>query len=272
MFTLRYLEHSPRVTLLQILLKDEHSILVDGIFGPKTRAALQAFQSPRGLFPRGEATPDTWKELLLGTRLAVISSVDMGDPTLKTDVDALKASGDNPIELGGMCNGLGQLVSDVGARAAGKSIAALRLDGHGNLGRWLTVSVGDVVHMTPADYRATEKEYYSYVDPKHFSTVSSLLGTLTPKFAPFGFAEHHGCSLGKRPETRTMLAKLANLWKVPISVGITLQDVGAVTFFNGPVFTAFPRGMSLRSWSRQFQFVTVRTMSVQSNSSASFFR
>jgi hypothetical protein len=271
MFTLHYREHSPRVTLLQILLKDEQDLQIDGAFGPKTLAALKAFQGSRGLFPGGNATPDTWNELLQGTRLAVISSVDMGDPNLKVDVQALKESGDQPIELGAMCNGLGQMVSTVETRATGKSIAALRLDGHGNLGRWLTVSVGNVVHMTKEEYRETKKEYYSYVDPGHFARVAPLLGQLSKRFAPFGFAEHHGCSLGKRPETRKMLAKLADLWGVPISVGITLQSVGAVTFFNGPVYTAFPLGMNLRSWSKQFQKTSVRNASTARTSGA-FYR
>jgi peptidoglycan hydrolase-like protein with peptidoglycan-binding domain len=113
MFQLHYHEHSPRVTLLQILLKDEHNIRIDGIFGPKTLAGLRAFQASRGQFPGGLATPDTWRELLKGTNLTIVSSVDMGDPGLKVDVQALKASGDNPIELGAMCNGLGQLISEV---------------------------------------------------------------------------------------------------------------------------------------------------------------
>jgi peptidoglycan hydrolase-like protein with peptidoglycan-binding domain len=117
-------------------LKDEHNIRVDGIFGPKTLAALKSFQtSSCGQFPSGQATPDTWSELLRGTNLAVVSSVDIGDAGLKVDVQALKDSGDNPIELGQMCNGLGQLIGVVERRASGKSIAALRLDGHGNLGR-----------------------------------------------------------------------------------------------------------------------------------------
>jgi len=272
MFILQYFEHSPRVTLLQILLKDEYSLKIDGIFGPKTLAALKAFQQSRGKFPSGNATSDTWHDLLLGTGLVVVSSVDMGDPTLEVDVQALKAAGDRPIELGGMCNGLEALIDAVRGRAAGKSIAALRLDGHGNLGRWLTVSVGDVVDLTKAEYAIIAEEYYSYVDAEHFSTVAPLLGQLSNQFASFGFAEHHGCSLGKRPETRKMLAKLANLWGVPISVGITLQNVGAVTFFNGPVFTAFPHGMNLHTWSHQFQNVSVRNATYVSNSSPLFFR
>jgi Putative peptidoglycan binding domain len=267
MFSLHYMEHSPRVTLLQILMKDEQELKIDGILGSHTYAALKAFQRSRGLAATGIATPDTWAALLDGTDLAIISSVDMGDPTAKIDVQALKASGDTPIQLGSMCNGIGQLMGEVKKRARGRSIAALRLDGHGNLGRWLTVSVGDVVDMSKEDYAATAKEFHSYIDSKHFSTVAPLLGTLSDQFAPFGFAEHHGCSLGKRPETRKMLARLANLWGVPISVGITLQNFGAVTYFNGPVFTAFPHGMSLHAWSQQFQKTSVRTMTPARTSS-----
>lgn len=271
MFQLRYHEHSPRVTLLQILLKDEHNIRVDGIFGHKTLAALKSFQTSCGQFPSGQATPDTWSELLRGTNLAVVSSVDIGDAGLKVDVQALKDSGDNPIELGQMCNGLGQLIGEVERRASGKSIAALRLDGHGNLGRWMTVSVGDVVDMNEKDRQDAAKEYYSYIDGAHFSRLSGLLGRLSGRFAPFGFVEHHGCSLGKRPETRRMMAKLANLWRVPISVGIILQPFTVVTYFQGPVVTVFPLNMNLHSWSRQFQNVSVRNMTPL-RLSASIFR
>jgi hypothetical protein len=190
----------------------------------------------------------------------------MGDPGLKGDARALKDSGDNPIELGAMCNGLGQLISEAESRASGKRIAALRLDGHGNLGRWMTVSVGDVVHMSKKDYREAAKEYYSYIDAGHFSKVSVLLGRLSGRFASFGFAEHHGCSLGKRPATRKMMAKLADLWGVPISVGVALQPFGVVTYFHGPVVTVFPYAMNLHSWSHQFQNVSVRNMTPRSRS------
>ena len=266
MFTLRYQERSPRVTLLQILLKDEHNLRIDGVFGSKTLAAVGAFQKSHGEFAAGIPTPGTWGELLRGTRLAVISSVDAGDPEMaKVDGRALEASGDKPILLGQMCNGIGQLMREVGARTAGSKIAALRLDGHGNLGRWLTVSVGNVVDMPRPEYRETAKEYHSYINPAHFSDVEPMLRRLSGHFAPFGFAEHHGCSLGKRPETRAMLARLADLWGIPFSVGYTLQPFGVVTSFHGPVFTAYPLNMDLHSWSRQFQNISVRNVSFLSS-------
>jgi putative peptidoglycan binding protein len=265
MFTLKLHERSPRVTLLQILLKDEYRLRVDGVFGPKTLGAVRQFQSSHGELPRGLPTATTWKQLFQGTGLTVVSSIDADDAVMaRIDRNALEAVGDKPILLAAMCNGLGQLIAEVSGRSAGQMLAALRLDGHGNLGRWMTLSVGDVVHLAeknPAEYRKVEKEYFSYIDPKHFAKIAPVLNQLTSKFAPFGFVEHHGCSLGTRADTRKMMAKLANLWGVPVSVGSWLQPFGVIADFKGPVYTAYPRGMNLRAWSHQFQLETVRTMS-----------
>jgi hypothetical protein len=238
---------------------------VDGVCGPKTLAAVKSYQSARREVPFGVPTPTTWESLLQGTGLAIVSSIDAGDPELaREDRLALEAVGDKPILLGAMCNGLGQLVAEVKGRASGRQIAALRLDGHGNLGRWMTVSVGEAADLSkehPKEYRKVAQEYFSYIDASHFGRIAPLLGQLASRFAPFGFAEHHGCSLGRRPDTRRMMAKLADLWGVPVSVGSALQPFGVIADFAGPVYTAFPHGHNLHSWSRQFQGQVVRTMS-----------
>ena len=49
--------------------------------------------------------------------------------------------------------------------------------------------------------------------------------------------------------TRGMLKKLANLWGVPIRVGVKTQPIGTVV---GQDFTAYPKSFHLRSWSQQF--------------------
>ncbi|MFN7921493.1 MAG: hypothetical protein U0Q16_15430 [Bryobacteraceae bacterium] len=270
MFIVRQGEQSPRVTLLQILLNSQgyrgankRELVVDGIYGKNTRIAVEAAQGTGPSRNGAVAGPELWSRLLEGTGLAVVSSVDVGDPELMKDVEILRRGGDKPIVLGGMCNGIAQMVSEVTSRAQGQEIVTLRLDGHGNLGRWFTVSVGEVVdlhHEDPAFAALVDKEDMSYIAASNFAKVAPTLRHLTPLFAPFGFAEHHGCSLGSRPHTRGMMKRLANLWGVPIIVGIKLQDVGAVLDFSGPTFTAFPGRHDLRSWSRQFEHTEVAGM------------
>ena len=261
MFKVFHGEHSPRVTLLQILLNshrcvgvDKKRLTVDGAYGRNTSAAVHAASRMLGLSDhRGMAAgPALIKGLLADVDLSVIVSVDFGDPTLKDDIDAFKAAGNDPIVLGGMCNGLQQMVSSVIGRARSGRVAALRFDGHGNLGRWLTISVGDIADLKGQAYREIEQEDMSYISSSNFRKVSSVIEPLSGIFAPFGFAEHLGCTLGARPKTRAMLGKLADLWGVPIRVGVRLQDVGTIDI-RGPDFTAFPGGYTLRSWSRQFQ-------------------
>jgi hypothetical protein len=261
MFNIRFGEHSPRVTLLQILLNshscvgaDGKRLTVDGLYGRNTRAAVSAGSRLLGVgdLRGGAATPALIKELLADVDLNVITSVDLGDPELQIDIDTFKAEGNDPIVLGGMCNGLQQMVNDVTARARPGRVAALRFDGHGNLGRWLTISVGNVAHLKGRSYQEIENEVMSYISSSNFSTVSSVISPLSRIFAPFAFAEHLGCTLGARRETRAMLKKLADLWGVAIRVGIHLQPIGSVDIV-GPDFVAYPMSHNLRSWSRQFQ-------------------
>jgi len=268
MFNIRVGEHSPRVTLLQILLNshaftgvDGRRLTVDGAYGRNTRAAVGAAGKMIGVgdLSGSAATPALIQRLLADVDLSVITSVDLGDPQLQDDVDQFRRNFDDPILLGGMCNGLAQMVLAVQSRARPGRVAALRLDGHGNLGEWLTVSVGNVVDLREGnraaqqEYAAIAREVYSYISAKNFDKVNGMILPLSRIFAPFGFAEHLGCTLGARPQTRAMLGKLATLWGVPIRVGILTQPIGSVMDIHGPAFTAFPRGHNLTIWSRQFQ-------------------
>jgi len=268
MFNVHIAELSPRVTLLQILLNshactgvDGRRLTVDGAYGRNTRAAVVAAGKMIGVgdLSGSAARPALVQRLLADVDLSVITSVDLGDPQLQDDVDQFRRNFDDPILLGGMCNGLAQMVLAVQSRARPGRVAALRLDGHGNLGEWLTVSVGDVVDLREGnraarqEYAAIALEIYSYISAKNFDKVNGMIQPLSAIFAPFGFAEHLGCTLGARPQTRAMLGKLANLWGVPIRVGIQKQPIGSVMDIHGPAFTAFPRGHHLTSWSRQFQ-------------------
>jgi hypothetical protein len=248
-------ERGPRVALIQILLnRAGNTLRVDGIYGPKTRAAVDAFQSGKGITgAKGVVGPDTWQKLPRGDNTAVVDVVDVGDPGVGGGaVRELTKAGGDPIQLGLMCGGVEQMVSDV-MRQAGRcgSVALLRITGHGNLGRWMTVSVGSVAHLPAEEYKVTATEYHSYIDWGHIDELAPTLARLKGYFAPYGTMEHGGCSLGSKPETRKLMHRLADLWGVPVSVGVGIQR--SILNFDGQTFTAYPKHGTLESWTKPFR-------------------
>jgi peptidoglycan hydrolase-like protein with peptidoglycan-binding domain len=55
----------PVKTLQYLLRARGHNLTVDGIFGPKTDAAVRAFQQPKGLAVYGIVGPNTWSALIV---------------------------------------------------------------------------------------------------------------------------------------------------------------------------------------------------------------
>ena len=54
------------VRTLQYLLRARgHGVTVDGVFGPRTEAAVKAFQTSHGLAANGVVGPDTWAALII---------------------------------------------------------------------------------------------------------------------------------------------------------------------------------------------------------------
>jgi peptidoglycan hydrolase-like protein with peptidoglycan-binding domain len=58
----------PVRTLQHLLRARNHSVAVDGIFGPKTDAAARAFQGEKGLAVDGIVGPLTWSALIVQVR------------------------------------------------------------------------------------------------------------------------------------------------------------------------------------------------------------
>ena len=55
----------PIKTLQYLLRARGHTVTVDGVFGPKTEAAVKAFQTSKGLSANGIVGPETWTALVV---------------------------------------------------------------------------------------------------------------------------------------------------------------------------------------------------------------
>ena len=58
-------QNHPVKTLQYLLRARGHTVTVDGIFGPKTDAAVRAFQQQKGLSVDGIVGPNTWSALII---------------------------------------------------------------------------------------------------------------------------------------------------------------------------------------------------------------
>jgi hypothetical protein len=276
MILIQYGESGPRVVLLQTLLNAKGATLdVDGDFGNLTYRAVIAFQKsvPGGaLKPDGAVGPKTWPYLIDGTDLAVVDSVDVTDlPYIdkKTGMPRVQESGNEgdaeELEKGGghplrQRRVAGHAVEDAVQRiltylGSDKEICLLRFHGHGNHGTWFTIEAGDPVDLSeksPEAYKALADDD-GYLTEKNFHLHKLTLGRLTPYFAPYGSAEHHGCRVGHN--SRGLLRLLADLWGIPVTGGNPDQyggGGGSTYVFEGSTFTAYPGGGSLKTWASEF--------------------
>ena len=91
----------PVLTLQHLLRARAHVVAADGIFGPKTDAAVRAFQGEKGLAVDGIVGPRTWPALIVqvmkGSQGEAVRGVQVefqfrnlsGDPALGLAVDGI---------------------------------------------------------------------------------------------------------------------------------------------------------------------------------------
>jgi len=235
----------PAVGLLQKLLnRTGASLKIDGDFGNRTRAAVQAFQRARNLVPDGIVGEVTWPRLVASTgNLKIVDCVDVFDPSLyELEARDIRRIGGSPILIGGMSNGVEQAVSAILRAASPRSLFLLRFHGHGSPG-----SAGI------SDGTGVAGEHLSSIHSGNLQRIRRTVGRLRTIFGPYGCVQFMHCSTGRGPYGRQLLSTIANDLGVPASAARKTQYGGGTsTFrFEGPVFTAVPRGGTLEAWCRR---------------------
>ena len=232
-------------TLQKLLNRSGASLTSDGIFGPRSKAAVQSFQRPRGLGVDGIVGQQTWPRLSAGTtNLRIIDCIDVFDPDLLSmEARDIRRAGGNPILIGGMSNGVEQAVSDIVRAVPQGSVFLLRFHGHGASG---VAGISDGTGNIPG-------EHLSSIHTGNLARLRPVISRLRGIFSAYGCVQFMHCSTGRGPAGRRLLSEIANELGVPVTAALRDQIGGGLaTFrFEGPTFTAIPGGGSLRDWCRR---------------------
>jgi hypothetical protein len=158
----------------------------------------------------------------------IIDIIDTTDPELASVSDLLNAAGANSTQLtfNAMCNGTGQMVTDVQGVANAGDIEALRIWAHGMPGVQM-VSGGQGYPGARQDYVAITTDNFTQLAP------------LAPLFSSSGHAELRGCQVGSGGMGKALLLDLASMWCVPVYGGDT--DQYGVEWYDN-VVCAYPNG------------------------------
>jgi Putative peptidoglycan binding domain len=238
----------PSVTTSQILLRRHRPgarISADGIYGPLTGKAVQAFQSLHVLKVDGIIGPQTWGSLMQVSGLKTLHVVDGTDPSLVAlEAADISGIGEKPIVVYGMSNGIDFVMGRIVGRAAPGAAGLLCFHGHGNRG--MQNVTGGEIYGAP---------HLAGISDDNFEQVQPSLARLRPIFAGFGSVQLQGCLVGGGPQGRSLLNKLSLTWGVPVTAGTHTQFGGGQgTFrFTGPTATGFPLGNNLRGWSQEIE-------------------
>jgi hypothetical protein len=216
----------PNVGVLQKLLNRAGSKLdSDGIFGPKTLAAVRHFQRARHLSPDGIVGEETWPRLVEGLDLPIVDCIDVFDSfqreealrakkkdaakitdSLHGEVEDIRDVGGNPFVLGGMSNGVEQAVSLI--CGAAHDAFLLRFRGHGRPGSaGITAGSGGPNEL-------------NRINAESLPALHSIIARLKGTFGPYGSVQFMSCKTARGIEGRRLVSTLSSLMGVPATAGI----------------------------------------------------
>jgi hypothetical protein len=236
----------PSVTTSQILLRrhrPQAGIKADGHFGPRTKGAVENFQSFHHLTRDGIIGNASWNQFMTASGFQTIDVVDGTDPSLVTlEAADVRAAGGDPIVVFGMSNGIEFVTQQILARGRAQNVMLLRFHGHGNRG--LQNVTGGEINGAP---------HLAAISLSNFAQIEGTIGRIRTVMLPFGSIQLLGCDVGGGRGSQ-LVGRLAVTWGVPVTAGLHTQFGGGNrTFrFEGPTVTGFPFG-NLRSWSQQME-------------------
>lgn len=164
----------------------------------------------------------------------IINVFDAADP--KKIVSATLVNDGENIILGGLCNGVRQMVVDIADLATRRKakISLLRIFSHGQSGLQ-NISAGTNAYTNER----------SSLNLKEFDSIKSDLMILNEYFDNAALVELHGCSVGAGENGDKLLQSLSDLWRVKVKAGVFLQYSGTTenqTRFEGPTKLSYPDG------------------------------
>lgn len=234
---LRKYDKFPAVAVAQMLLNRTGARLtVDGDFGPATKAAVQAFQGSHRLSPDGVIGRNTWPRLVHQERLPICDCIDVFDPDLYTSERRFLTNvGGRPITIGGMSNGIEQIISDVVGRHS--NLFLLRFHGHGAPG---VAGVSDGHDGPPSRS--------SFMNDR---ATQAALRRLRSAMGPYGCIQFMHCNTAEGAAGQQFLQMVAGATGVPATAGLRTQYASTLREtlrFEGPTRTICPGMGTIRTW------------------------
>lgn len=164
-----------------------------------------------------------------------INALDLVHPDVSTIEEGLKSkSGQKILKYGGMCNGVGQMVTDITRLASPGQVAVLRIWSHGYPG-------GQGVSTGMPDARIKARGERAGIGLTNLPDLDPDLARLAPYFQPRGRMELRGCSVGGGFDGLKFLGDLAKALGVEVCAALNEQPIGPLEW-AGPVLTVAPTG------------------------------
>ncbi len=163
----------------------------------------------------------------------IIDVLDMEDPVLgKNRQQWLNYLGASSVKINmyGMSNGVGQMISDIKQRASIGRLERLRIWSHGAPG----------MQNVSAGASGSGAVHWASLSVSNIAQVRETLAQLRPYFSPHhAHVELRGCNVAQGAQGEQLLVELARIWGVPVQAGTVVQTTGR---WAGTVVQAEPNG------------------------------